>query len=75
MTSNFVIDGYIRNIPMFNNEDLHGHFLLVFVGSILYRSVHPFKCPYYNITAFISSPGHRPCELLSWVSVRRPSVR
>jgi hypothetical protein len=21
-----------------------------------------------------SSPGHRPCELLSWVSVRRPSV-
>ena len=23
---------------------------------------------------FISSPGHRPCELLSWVSVR-PSVR
>ena len=22
-----------------------------------------------------SSPGHRPCELLSWVSVRRPSVR
>jgi hypothetical protein len=23
----------------------------------------------------ISSPGHRPCELLSWVSVRRPSVR
>ena len=22
----------------------------------------------------ISSPGHRPCELLSWVSVRRPSV-
>ena len=27
-------------------------------------------------THFIfSSPGHRPCELLSWVSVRRPSVR
>ena len=24
---------------------------------------------------FFSSPGHRPCELLSWVSVRRPSVR
>ena len=23
----------------------------------------------------VSSPGHRPCELLSWVSVRRPSVR
>ena len=22
-----------------------------------------------------SSPGHRPCELLSWVCVRRPSVR
>jgi hypothetical protein len=22
-----------------------------------------------------SSPGHRPCELLSWVSIRRPSVR
>ena len=22
-----------------------------------------------------SSPGHRPCELLSWVSVCRPSVR
>ena len=22
-----------------------------------------------------SSPGHRPCELLSWVSVRHPSVR
>jgi hypothetical protein len=21
-----------------------------------------------------SSPGHRPCELLSWVSLRRPSV-
>ena len=23
---------------------------------------------------FFSSPGHRPCELLSWVSVCRPSV-
>ena len=21
-----------------------------------------------------SSPGHRPCELLSWVSIRRPSI-
>jgi hypothetical protein len=29
-----------------------------------------------QIDPFIfSSPGHRPCELLSWVSVRRPSVR
>jgi hypothetical protein len=29
-----------------------------------------------NTQDFIfSSPGHRPCELLSWVSVRRPSVR
>jgi hypothetical protein len=27
-----------------------------------------------NICFFFSSPGHRPCELLSWVSVRRPSV-
>ena len=28
-----------------------------------------------GILCFIfSSPGHRPCELLSWVSVRRPSV-
>ena len=27
-------------------------------------------------SCFFSSPGHRPChELLSWVSVRRPSVR
>ena len=25
-------------------------------------------------TPFFSSPGHRPCELLSWVRVRRPSV-
>ena len=24
---------------------------------------------------FFSSPGHRPCELLSWVSVCRSSVR
>jgi hypothetical protein len=30
-----------------------------------------FHCSYL----FFSSPGHRPCELLSWVSVRRPSVR
>jgi hypothetical protein len=29
----------------------------------------------YIKIVFISSPGHRPCELLSWVSVRRPSVR
>ena len=28
-----------------------------------------------NTQDFIfSSPGHRPCELLSWVNVRRPSV-
>jgi hypothetical protein len=37
----------------------------------------PFAIP--NPTFFLfflfSSPGHRPCELLSWVSVRRPSVR
>jgi hypothetical protein len=26
------------------------------------------------MAAVFSSPGHRPCELLSWVSVRRPSV-
>jgi hypothetical protein len=30
---------------------------------------------YICICTFFSSPGHRPCELLSWVSVRRPSVR
>ena len=30
----------------------------------------------YKLYVFISSPGHRPCELLSWLSVRRrhPSV-
>ena len=25
-------------------------------------------------TSLFSSPGHTPCELLSWVSVHRPSV-
>ena len=30
------------------------------------------QCLFYF---FISSPGHRPCELLSWVSVRRLSIR
>jgi hypothetical protein len=28
-----------------------------------------------NHSFIFSSPGHRPCELLSWVSVLRPSVR
>jgi hypothetical protein len=28
-----------------------------------------------SVLYLFSSPGHRPCELLSWVSVRRPSVR
>ena len=27
-----------------------------------------------NAQMVFSSPGHRPCELLSWVSVRHPSV-
>ena len=32
------------------------------------------RAPYiYNL--FFSSPGQRPCELLLWVCVRRPSVR
>ena len=30
-------------------------------------------CPVFKIVIF-SSPGHRPCALLSWVSIRRPSV-
>jgi hypothetical protein len=30
---------------------------------------------FYFIFFFFSSPGHRPYELLSWVSIRRPSVR
>ena len=44
----------------------------------------PWVCPFQNcvrqphppfkMAAIFSSPGHRPCELLSWVSVRRPSV-
>ena len=31
---------------------------------------------YFNFCTFfiVSSPGHRPCELLSWVGIRRPSV-
>ena len=30
----------------------------------------------YWVSSYVfSSPGHRPCELLSWVNVRRPSVR
>ena len=32
-------------------------------------------CPKAIPRNIFSSPGHRPCELLSWVSVRRPSVR
>ena len=27
-----------------------------------------------GITVLVSSPGHRTCELLSWISVHRPSV-
>ena len=30
---------------------------------------------YFGVNSLFSSPGHGPCELLSWVSVRRPSVR
>ena len=33
-----------------------------------------FVFNWYFIIFIISSPGHRPYELLSWVSVRRPSV-
>ena len=28
----------------------------------------------FTFMLFFSSPGHRPCELLSWVSIRPPSV-
>jgi hypothetical protein len=36
-----------------------------------------FQCSLISMKIYIlfSSPGHRPCELLSWVSVRRSSVR
>jgi len=27
-----------------------------------------------NMRNIFNSPGHRPCELLSWLSVRRPSI-
>ena len=42
-----------------------------------------FPCQHFAVVSclalcsplfFFSSPGHRPCELLPWVSVRRPSV-
>ena len=44
--------------------------LLIKVISVLNVSTYIIT----SVIAVISSPGHRPCELLSWVSVRRPSV-
>ena len=50
-----------------------------YTSSIYYTTQNnPWICRYrFNGKVFLifSSPGHRPCELLSWVSVRRPSVR
>ena len=37
-------------------------------------ALRPYDFATKNYSIF-SSPGHRPCELLSWVSVCRPSVR
>ena len=37
--------------------------------------LEPYNSYIGYLKALFSSPGHRPCELLSWVSVRRPSVR
>jgi hypothetical protein len=41
----------------------------------LYKQMYFSKKSFISLYVFLfSSPGHRPCELLSWVSVHRPFV-
>jgi hypothetical protein len=47
-----------------DHSDLMENHLLC--SKFFYSIIFPFW--------FISSPGHKPCELLSWLGVRRPSV-
>jgi hypothetical protein len=46
---------------------------MLYLFSILFFS-YVLKWYHVVLCFLFSSPGHRPCELLSWVSVRRPSV-
>jgi hypothetical protein len=67
----FQIDNAIDKIMMFLSTNI--------LCYCQFSLIIPFIDPAIVLTMFMlsfifSSPGHRPCELLSWVSVRRPSV-
>ena len=82
------IAGAICPMPMWNFIYCRGYMSHTHVELYLLQGLYvPFPCEtlfiagaicpwtHSSIFVIISSPGHRPCELLSWVSVRHPSVR
>jgi hypothetical protein len=59
----------------FREEELNVWFFLFLQSTYyyLFNNIKP-ESRWKKKKLLFSSPGHRPCELLSWVSVRCPSV-
>jgi hypothetical protein len=83
-----VSEGYLRKLPVERTRifpsplrllgkfaSLNRYFLQITLTNRIYLFILQFmKGEEWRLfLCFFSSPGHRPCELLSWVSVR-PSV-
>ena len=70
------LNGYLYNTCMFICEMLHVYITCLLYEYVLYAYYVYVRsaCNLFNVIVLFSSPGQRPCELLSWASVHRPSV-